>query len=835
MAFDAGAVKGRVLLDDSQYKKASNEVVKTSKLMGVSIAAVGAAIVAGFVASIKKANEFTKAFANVRTLVDESKVDMQAMKEELFGLDARLGSATSLTEGLYQALSASVEPAKAVQFVGEAAKFAQAALTDTNTAVDAITTALNAYRLEAEETTRISDIFFTVVKRGKVTGDELAKSIGNVIPTAATLGVNLEELGAAIATMTKQGINANIATTQLTQLMQAFIKPSEEMTIAIEEFGFASGSALIDAQGLEGALEFLQEATGGNIEKMAELIPNVRGLKGALALTGQAAQIFEEDLIAMEKASGATNEAFEKQELTFDTLNNAVEKLQIQIGEALLPVVFELTKGLTKLTEKADFMPSVMMTILQVFKDIFDAFKTGITEAFQPLVDLISEMTEQFGFAFSGLNLFLPILKTLILNIEIAFKVIKFLVGGFVDLVRIIVEASKVIGLFFSAVFNPKKWVEVGQQIGKVGKAVENFVLGFVADSSDMIQSTIVGIGGILKSAVVLTEKNAGEYASIWEKTNKKIVDNTQKTVDDITEIWEDGTKETAIVFGDAGGEIENNFFDKMKEKNAEMKKKWDETGSGILSTVQFVTGQIATAYRSVFSLIMNGLTTQLEATKAEHVAELEDLEATKLARLASLQDELDQGLISEEEFQEREKQINEEALQIKNAARDKQLEKENTEEKKIFKANKANKIAETWIQFAIGTMGAWSQSIAQLGPIAGSIMATILTTLLLGVAIAQTVAISQEQFVPKKQRGGFATGANIINEQGGELVVLPDRSIVVPHDLSTQIARGTGKANGNMIMNVNFRGANITDDMSLRKVSRVVSRNISKTLRSKR
>jgi TP901 family phage tail tape measure protein len=682
MAFDAGAVKGRVLLDDSQYKKASNEVVKTSKLMGVSIAAVGAAIVAGFVASIKKANEFTKAFANVRTLVDESKVDMQAMKEELFGLDARLGSATSLTEGLYQALSASVEPAKAVQFVGEAAKFAQAALTDTNTAVDAITTALNAYRLEAEETTRISDIFFTVVKRGKVTGDELAKSIGNVIPTAATLGVNLEELGAAIATMTKQGINANVATTQLTQLMQAFIKPSEEMTIAIEEFGFASGSALIDAQGLEGALEFLQEATGGNIEKMAELIPNVRGLKGALALTGQAAQIFEEDLIAMEKASGATNEAFEKQELTFDTLNNAVEKLQIQIGEALLPVVFELTKGLTKLTEKADFMPSVMMTILQVFKDIFDAFKTGITEAFQPLVDLISEMTEQFGFAFSGLNLFLPILKTLILNIEIAFKVIKFLVGGFVDLVRIIVEASKVIGLFFSAVFNPKKWVEVGQQIGKVGKAVENFVLGFVADSSDMIQSTIVGIGGILKSAVVLTEKNAGEYASIWEKTNKKIVDNTQKTVDDITEIWEDGTKETAIVFGDAGGEIENNFFDKMKEKNAEMKKKWDETGSGILSTVQFVTGQIATAYRSVFSLIMNGLTTQLEATKAEHVAELEDLEATKLARLASLQDELDQGLISEEEFQEREKQINEEALQIKNAARDKQLEKENTEEK---------------------------------------------------------------------------------------------------------------------------------------------------------
>ena len=95
---------------------------------------------------------------------------------------------------------------------------------DTNTAVDVITTGLNAYGFEAEKATQISDQLFSVIKLGKTTGSELSAVIGQSIPMAANMGVEFAELGASIAIMTRQGVNAANATTQINQVMNAFLK-----------------------------------------------------------------------------------------------------------------------------------------------------------------------------------------------------------------------------------------------------------------------------------------------------------------------------------------------------------------------------------------------------------------------------------------------------------------------------------------------------------------------------------------------------------------------------------------------------------------------------------
>ena len=174
MAFLAGAIIGKAILDASKWIAGGKKVGKSNNLLTGSIKALGktmigtgALIGTALTASVVKANEFEKAFSNVRTLIDETQVNTARMKNELLGLDSRLGSAKNLTEGLYQALSAGVEPAKAVQFVGESAKFAKAALVDTNTAVDVITTSLNAYGLNAKKAGKISDILFKTIKFGK--------------------------------------------------------------------------------------------------------------------------------------------------------------------------------------------------------------------------------------------------------------------------------------------------------------------------------------------------------------------------------------------------------------------------------------------------------------------------------------------------------------------------------------------------------------------------------------------------------------------------------------------------------------------------------------------
>ncbi|KKM74961.1 hypothetical protein LCGC14_1395000, partial [marine sediment metagenome] len=159
----------------------------------------------------KAAIEFGKQFANVATLINTQTPvgvkQLKILKQQIFELRPELGSATELTKGLYQALSAGAAPAGAVRLVGEAALFAKAGLTDTLTAVDLMTTILNAYGKSAEEAAAVSSTLFKTIELGKTTGQELAGALGRVIPVAASLNVSLPELNSALATMTKSGLS----------------------------------------------------------------------------------------------------------------------------------------------------------------------------------------------------------------------------------------------------------------------------------------------------------------------------------------------------------------------------------------------------------------------------------------------------------------------------------------------------------------------------------------------------------------------------------------------------------------------------------------------------
>ena len=154
---------------------------------------------------------------------------------------------------------------------------------------------------------------------------------------------------------------------------------------------------------------------------------------------------------------------------------------------------------------------------------------------------------------------------------------------------------------------------------------------------------------------------------------------------------------------------------------------------------------------------------------------------------------------------------------------KDKARKKENDAKKRQFEANKANQIAGIWIAAGLGIVAAWAQSIASLGPIAGAIFAGVLTAAIVGVSVAQTVVVGKQQFVPEYATGGTTTGgAARINEKGGEIVNLPDGSLVIPNDISRQIASSTGKQQNN-INHFNFKGANINNNMDLKTISNYI------------
>jgi len=284
--------------------------------------------------------KFGKAWANVTTMLTLSDKETMKLRKDLRGMSPVLGDTTKLARGMYQVLSASIEPAKAIMFLGEAAKSAQAGVTDAFTAVDALTTVVNAYGMAAEDVTIVSDIMFQTVKMGKLTYEGMAGALGTVVPIAAQVGIKFADIGAAMATLTKQGIDVNTATVQLRQVLVSVLKPSAEAEKMAAKLGLAFNSQALKAKGLVGFLKEVKEKIDGDMEAMTALFGNVRALTGVMALAGEQSDEFARAQLRMADAAGSTEEAFKKQmkAMSFwtEAYKNAISKIKISFMDGLM-------------------------------------------------------------------------------------------------------------------------------------------------------------------------------------------------------------------------------------------------------------------------------------------------------------------------------------------------------------------------------------------------------------------------------------------------------------------------------------------------------------------
>ena len=324
------------------------------KLLGIS-----AIMALPFVGGAKTFADFEEQMANVSTMLDEPAKYMEAYKDGIRKMSVEFGEGTdTLAKGLYDILSASIDPAKALDVLAVSAKAAKAGLTDTGIAADAITTILNSYGLSADYAESVSDLLFKTVKKGKTTFAELAPSIGMVATTAASAGVPLEELGAAIATMTRNGVRTENAVTALNAIISTFLKPTDEAAAYAKKLGFEMSSAAIKSEGLEGIFKKISKLPPDAVSK---LFPNIRALRGVLpALRNMKG--FSDDVATMKNRAGATEEAYAKMA---NTLSMAFAKLK-QAGMLALSVIGEALAD--DLRKAADVFMRVINSIIAFIK-----------------------------------------------------------------------------------------------------------------------------------------------------------------------------------------------------------------------------------------------------------------------------------------------------------------------------------------------------------------------------------------------------------------------------------------------------------------------------------
>lgn len=333
-----------------EFGKETKKTKEGIEALATALAAAGVAktikeIAEALMECAAVAASFETALAKLSTLVDTTVVPMDTLKAELLALSSETGVAVeSLTEAAYQALSAGVDTANVIEFVSTATKLSAAGFTESATAVDVVTTALNAYGLAGSDAERVASMLVKTQDLGKTSVDELAASMGRVIPSAAAYGVEIDNLSTAYAILTKNGQNTALATTNIGAMLDELGKSSSNVSkILVDETGKSFAELMAEGKTLGDVINILSGSVDGNSTAFANLWGSTTATKAALTLFNTGAEEFNSVLVEMQNSSGMVERNFQimadTTEFAQQRMLTSFENLKIAIGTELNPAL----------------------------------------------------------------------------------------------------------------------------------------------------------------------------------------------------------------------------------------------------------------------------------------------------------------------------------------------------------------------------------------------------------------------------------------------------------------------------------------------------------------
>ena len=294
---------------DAQKKKTSELLISWESLGRLAIAQTARASLHALTDALRDATatalEFEKQIAAVQT-IDKSQAPFQAYVAGLRELSDRSAiDIVDQTKAAYQALSNQVaDGVETFGFLREANDLALVGMANAEETVNLLSSAINAFGLPVSETRTIAASFFKTVELGRNTIKEMSGDFGRLAVPASQLGVSLNEVQAAIATITVKGVKFNVASTFLRNTLLKLTKPGEELAQFIRELGFETGEAAIKALGLGGVLRAVEDRAKGSSTEIASLFQNIRAIAGATVFAGDGLKQYDKNL---ERIGAATD------------------------------------------------------------------------------------------------------------------------------------------------------------------------------------------------------------------------------------------------------------------------------------------------------------------------------------------------------------------------------------------------------------------------------------------------------------------------------------------------------------------------------------------------
>mgnify|MGYP000913326091 CR=1 FL=1 len=585
---------------NAQFKKLNKDVGILNKTLGLlGRATKGIGMMGSFVgipgilgASTRAFMKFEKNVAEVYTLLPKAnRAAFDQMSKDALRFSEKFGiMPEEVTRGMYQAISAGITPETLMSddgFLEVAQQSAVAGVTDLKTAVDAFTNVINSYGRETYDVAQVADMMFKAVSMSKTTFRELSDYMYQILPTAGSLGIRLDDLLGSISALAATGTLTRVGTTQLRQ-----------MFIELGRTGDKANEAFLQASGGTPFQQFIRD--GGRVTEVIAMIGNVaksrgtdlRNLFGSVEAGNAAINLFTSRSVqgmidALDETSGASagsmSTAFNVMANTvsfqFSRMVRSFMNAFSRLGEVIKPALLDVINLLQRIGQRVSNLPWDEMS--RAFKvawtrikelvqtgDIWDYLKTGFQLA-------LSSMLAFAGYASAKIYKFIS---------SIAPDSMGFGVFGIKDIFQKLGDLITGLTPLSTSMINAisDKMTEFSGILSSIGNDIENALIRSFQSAQVAIQQIMDDIMEYAMGIPVLGENIAKSYYKSQYKDEDEALNKAQQ-LPDFNEGLEKGRFQINPFKDDDLNEGRKTFRDSIEDYNNSAFKHNREVSRGSL------------------------------------------------------------------------------------------------------------------------------------------------------------------------------------------------------------------------------------------------------------
>jgi|GEM_PF-6227272 TP901 family phage tail tape measure protein len=419
--------------------------------MTVGIAGVGFAI-----AKVAKTGmDFEQAMKNVQTVAGASTQEF----DKLTNFAKKMGettvfSASESAEAMYFLASAGYKTESIMSSLSGILDLAAATQSDLASTSEIVVSTLNAFGMEASESSRVANVFAAAISNSQLTMERIGVAMPYISGLASSLGMSLEEVTATMGILVSAGVRAESAGRLLASSMSRLLNPSDDAVETLEKYGITLEEVNPSTKSMAEIVDVLNKAN-----MSAADVTKVFGQEGArvwlklIPAGSKAIREMTKDITGTTKASKMAKEQTDTTAGSLKMLKSRFEALQLKIFEKISPHLVKL----------------------------FDVIRDKIIPAIEDFVGWISRLFDiiRKNKAFKFLYTFME--DKLIPKLSTMFR-----------------KTKELIGLFMS-----HDWGKIKERIGEALEGARHTIVSFVNEIADKIteirwEDVISGIENII-------------------------------------------------------------------------------------------------------------------------------------------------------------------------------------------------------------------------------------------------------------------------------------------------------------------------------------------------